>query len=152
MLSGSAQQLPAELPNDTACVDANSHLDQVNPSTADKASAKSESEAAAAAAAEAGSDAAGDGSNPTGGIMDMEDGVQHPLGAFKPGKPKSKRKRHIYNKEAVRVRLNDLFLCRRNLVLVLVLAAQMWQLYLDCTSTMEAVIQSCSRVCNSASL
>ncbi len=109
VVAGSAQQLPAELPNDSAAVNADSRLDQVKPSTADKASAKSGSEAATVAAAEAGGDAAGEGANPTGGIMDLEDGVQHPLGGPKPDKPKSKRKRHIYNKEAVRVRLIDLF-------------------------------------------
>jgi hypothetical protein len=109
VFAGSAQQLPAELPNDTAAVDADSHVNQDNPSTADKASAKPDSAPATAAAAEAGGDAAGDGANPTGGIMDLEDGVQHPLGGPKPDKPKSKRKRHIYNKEAVRVRLVDLF-------------------------------------------
>ncbi|KAL0046074.1 hypothetical protein WJX82_001682 [Trebouxia sp. C0006] len=43
-----------------------------------------------------------------GGIMDLEDGVQHPLGGPKPDKPKSKRKRHIYNKEAVRGKPREL--------------------------------------------
>jgi len=141
VFAGSAQQLPAELPNDKAAVNTNSHVIQVNTSTADKASAKSDSEAATAAAAEAGGDAAaGDGANPTGGIMDLEDGVQHPLGGPKPDKPKSKRKRHIYNKEAVRVCLVDVFACTCNLVLVLALAAQMWQLYHGCIFSMEAII------------
>jgi hypothetical protein len=84
VLAGSSQQLPAQLPNDTAAVNADSHVRQVNPSTADKVSAKPGSEAATAAAAEAGGDAAGDVANPTGGIIDLEDGVQHPLGAPSP--------------------------------------------------------------------
>ncbi|DBA77940.1 TPA: Dicer-like protein 1 [Trebouxia sp. C0005] len=40
--------------------------------------------------------------------MDLEDGVQHPLGGPKPDKPKTKRKRHIYNKEAVRGKPREL--------------------------------------------
>ena len=121
VIAGSVQQLPAELPHDSAAVNAESHVDQVKPSTANKASSKSGSEAATAAAAEAGGDAAGEGASPTGGIMDLEDGVQHPLGGPKPDKPKSKRKRHIYNKEAVRVRLIDVFVCTCYLVPVVAL-------------------------------
>ena len=129
VFAGSAQQLPAELPNHTAAVNIDSH---VNPSTADKASTKPDSEAAAAA--EAGGDAAGEGANPTGGIMDLEDGVQHPLGGPKPDKPKSKRKRHIYNKEAVRVCLVDLFMCTCKPVSLVVLANQMTCLHHGCIS------------------
>ena len=139
MIAGSAQQLPAELPHDTAAVNADSRVDQVNPSTTDKANAKLDSAAATAAAAEAG----GEGANPMGGIMALEDGVQHPLGGPKPDKPKSKRKRDIYNKEAVRVRLLDLFKCTCNTCActrIRILAAQMWQLYHGCTFTMDAVV------------
>ena len=109
-IAGSAQQLPAELPHDTAAVDADLHVNCVNSGTADNANAKLDSAAASAAAAEAGVDAAAESANPTGVIMDLETGVQHPLGGPKPDKPKSKRKKYIYNKEAVRVCFADLFL------------------------------------------
>ncbi len=125
MIAGSAQQLPAELPNHTAAVDADSQLNYANPSTADKARAKLDSEA--------GDDAAGDGAKPTGGIMELEDGVQHPLGGPKPDKPKSKPKRHIYNKEAVRVSFVDLLLCTFNRAPVLILVTQTWRMHHGCT-------------------
>lgn len=100
-------QTPVHSTNGISAVNSQSDIyaadDSSRQDAADMTSAKADAGAVTKAAEEAAQAAAADGAKATGSVMELEDGVQHPLGGPKPDKPKPKRKRYLYNKESTRV-------------------------------------------------
>jgi len=108
-------QIPARLPSGIAFLapSAEAHAaghesaQDINEITMEPETAEAVNGSASTAGAETGANAAdgapGKGDKPAAEIMDLEHGVEHPLGGPKLDRPKSKRKKNIYTKEPAKV-------------------------------------------------